>query len=79
MRRVTRRVTRLTDEEFEAIRAAFPGEWVLRQRFRDKCEALSNASYVGTLLQTAGVTLPNSAQLVSDFNSEAKTRAQVLR
>jgi len=73
-----RRVTGATDLEFEANRAAFPGEWVTRQRFRDRYDALTNAAYVTTLVQTAGVVLPQSNQLIDDLNAGRKTRAQVL-
>ncbi|MDQ3650186.1 MAG: NF038122 family metalloprotease [Acidobacteriota bacterium] len=73
-----RRVTGATDQELEANRAAFPGEWVTRQRFRDRYDALTNAAYVTTLVQTAGVVLPQSNQLIDDLNAGRKTRAQVL-
>ncbi|MDQ3254946.1 MAG: DUF4214 domain-containing protein, partial [Acidobacteriota bacterium] len=73
-----RRVTGATDQELEANRAAFPGEWVTRQRFRDRYDALANAAYVTTLVQTAGVVLPQSNQLIDDLNAGRKTRAQVL-
>ncbi len=72
-------MTGLTDEEFETNRAAFPGEWVARQAFKDKYDLVSNSVYVNTLLQTAGVTLLNSGALIDDLEGGRKTRAQVLK
>ena len=53
--------------------------WMQRTEIKNKYDALSNAQFVQTLLDTAGVTNPNQAQLVSDLNAATKTRAQVLR
>ncbi|HTG86247.1 MAG TPA: hypothetical protein VL907_04415 [Pyrinomonadaceae bacterium] len=53
--------------------------WMQRTEIKNKYDALSNAAFVQTLLDTAGVTNPNQAQLVSDLNAATKTRAQVLR
>ena len=41
--------------------------------------SMTNEAFVQKLVDTAGVTLPNQAQLVNDLNTSAKTRAQVLR
>ena len=53
--------------------------WMQRTEIKNKYDALSNAQFVQALLDTAGVTNPNQAQLVSDLNAATKTRAQVLR
>jgi hypothetical protein len=53
--------------------------WMLRAEIQAKYGALSNAQFVQTLLNTAGVTNPNQAQLVADLDAATKTRAQVLR
>ena len=53
--------------------------WMQRAEIKAKYDALSNANFVQTLLNTAGVTNANQAQLVSDLNAGTKTRAQVLR
>lgn len=53
--------------------------WMQRTEIKNKYDALSNANFVQTLLNTAGVTNPNQAQLVADLNAATKTRAQVLR
>jgi len=53
--------------------------WMLRAEIVAKYGSLTNAQFVQTLLDTAGVTNPNQAQLVADLNAATKTRAQVLR
>jgi hypothetical protein len=53
--------------------------WMQRTEIKNKYDALSNANFVQTLLNTAGVTISNQAQLVADLNAATKTRAQVLR
>lgn len=54
--------------------------WMLRPEVLAKYPAsMTNATFVQTLLNTAGVTNPNQAQLVADLNAATKTRAQVLR
>jgi len=53
--------------------------WMQRTEVKNKYDALSNANFVQTLLNTAGVTISNQAQLVTDLNNATKTRAQVLR
>ena len=53
--------------------------WMQRTEIKNKYDALSNAAFVQTLVDTAGVTIPNQAQLVADLNAATKTRAQVLR
>ena len=63
----------------EQKKVALTDAWMQRTEIKNKYDALSNANFVQTLLNTAGVTIPNQAQLVSDLNTSAKTRAQVLR
>jgi len=53
--------------------------WMQRTEIKNKYDALSNSAFVQALLNTAGVTIPNQAQLVADLNANTKTRAQVLR
>lgn len=53
--------------------------WMQRAEIKARYDALSNAAFVQKLVDTAGVTIPNQAQLVSDLNGGTKTRAQVLR
>jgi hypothetical protein len=74
-----RSLTGQTAEEALAKRAAFAGSWVQRGDFRQKYDSLSNAAFVDTLLQTAGVTLANRNDLVASLDGGSKTRAQVLR
>ena len=65
----------LTEQKKNALADA----WMLRTEIQAKYGALSNANFVQTLVNTAGITLSNQAQLVSDLNAGTKTRAQVLR
>ena len=53
--------------------------WMQRAEIKARFDALSNAAFVQKLVDTAGVTIPNQAQLVTDLNNATKTRAQVLR
>jgi Tol biopolymer transport system component len=73
------RLNALTAAETDANRAGFTDEFVEREEFRMRYDSLSNAAYVDALAQTAGVTLSNRDQLVSDLNAGRKTRSQVLR
>lgn len=63
----------------EQKKAELANAWMQRTEIKAKYDALSNANFVQTLLTTAGVTISNQAQLVSDLNAATKTRAQVLR
>ena len=64
----------------ETKKNALADAWVQRAEFQAKYPAgMSAATFVQTLLNTAGVTIPNQAQLVSDLSGGVKTRAQVLR
>ena len=54
--------------------------WMQRTEIVTRYPAsLTAAQFVQKLLDTAGVTVPNQAQLVADLNAGTKTRAQVLR
>ncbi|MDT4897393.1 MAG: hypothetical protein QOH25_2470 [Acidobacteriota bacterium] len=53
--------------------------WLQRAEIQQIYSGLSNAAFVQKLEDTAGVTLANHNQLVTDLNSGVKTRAQVLR
>ncbi|HJR07347.1 MAG TPA: Calx-beta domain-containing protein [Pyrinomonadaceae bacterium] len=77
--RDTQRINGATPAEVFANQAAYANEFAARPDFKEIYDALSNEAYVNKLLQTAGITLSNRAQLVSDLNTGAKTRAQVLR
>jgi predicted Zn-dependent protease len=72
-------VTGQTADEVNAKREAFVNAFMQRPAFRNTYDALSNAAYVDTLLRTAGVTLSNRDQLISDLDTQRQTRAQVLR
>jgi hypothetical protein len=63
----------------ETKKNALADAWMQRGEIQAKYNGLSNAAFVQTLLNTAGVTISNQAQLVADLDSSAKTRAQVLR
>ncbi|HKQ52817.1 MAG TPA: hypothetical protein VJT74_10640, partial [Pyrinomonadaceae bacterium] len=53
--------------------------WLQRTEIQQRFGSLSNADFVQKFLDTAGVTITNQNQLVSDLNAGRKTRAQVLR
>jgi len=63
----------------EQKKVALTDAWMQRPEIKSKYDALSNSAYVQKLVETAGVSLPNQAQLVADLNGGTKTRAQVLR
>lgn len=73
------RINGATSNDVIANQAAYTNEFVQRSDFRVIYDALSNAAYVDRILQTAGVSISNRDQLVSDLNAGTKTRAQVLR
>jgi predicted Zn-dependent protease len=72
-------VTGQTEAELNAKRDAFTDAFAQRTAFRSIYDPLSNADYVDTLLRTARVTISNRDQLISNLNTGAQTRAQVLR
>ena len=66
----------------EAKKAALADAWMLRpqiQALYPAAPTMTNAQFVQTLLNTAGVTISNQDQLVNDLETNQKTRAQVLR
>lgn len=65
----------LTNQKKDELAVA----WLQRTEVNNIFGGLTNAAFVQKLVDTAGVTLPNQAQLVSDLNGNQKTRAQVLR
>jgi Calx-beta domain/Carboxypeptidase regulatory-like domain len=71
----------LTAEQLELNKQDLVNEMVLRSEFANRYNHLSNASFVGTLLQTADVSVPLNVQEAwfTALNSNAKTRAQVFR
>jgi hypothetical protein len=56
----------------------YMNDFVLKDEFKALYDGLGNQAYVDKLEQTAGVTLPNKADLVTALNN-GQTRAQVLR
>ena len=53
--------------------------WLSRAEVKAIYDGLSNQAFLDKLEQTAGVSLANKGQLVSELTSGAKTRGQVLR
>jgi hypothetical protein len=69
-----------TPAELEASRLALANDFVLRAAFRQKYDSiLDPTAYVSALESTAGVTLANRSQLISDLTAGRKTRAEVLK
>jgi hypothetical protein len=62
-----------------ASKDQYMNDFVLKPEFKAVYDALSNQAYVDKLEQTAGVTVPNKANLVAALNGGTQTRAQVLR
>jgi hypothetical protein len=70
----------MTDEELEANKQQFVEDFISRQEFKNKYDAVTDpAAYVNALLATAGVTVPNKQQLIDDLAAGRMTRGQVLR
>lgn len=70
----------LTPEQLETNKEAFIQEFMARQDFRNKYDALTDpGAYVNALVTTAGVTLPQKQSLIDDLAAGRKTRAEVLR
>jgi hypothetical protein len=57
----------------------YMNDFVQKAEFKALYDALDNTGYVNKLEQTAGVTLPNKADLINALNGGTQTRAQVLR
>ena len=66
-------------EQEAASKNQYMNDFVQKPEFRAIYDALSNQAYVDKLEQTAGVTVPNKANLVTALNNGTQTRAQVLR
>jgi Calx-beta domain/WD40-like Beta Propeller Repeat len=71
----------LTAAELELNKQDLAAEMVLRAEFANRYNPLSNAAFVATLLQTAGVSVPQDVQnaWVAALDAGSKTRAQVYR
>jgi hypothetical protein len=63
----------------EQKKVALTDAWMQRPEIKTKYDPLSNSAFVQALQTTAGVTVSNAAQLLTDLNGGVKTRAQVLR
>ncbi|HEX8071742.1 MAG TPA: FG-GAP-like repeat-containing protein [Pyrinomonadaceae bacterium] len=59
-----------TAAEAEALKEAFTRAWVERPDFRSLYEGLSEADFVDKLATTAGLPLPNRAQLIADLAAQ---------
>lgn len=68
-----------TAAEATANQGAFPDRFVQSDEFKSIYDPLTNTQFVDRLVLTAGVTITNRDQLISDLNTGAQTRAQVLR
>jgi hypothetical protein len=66
-------------EQEVASKNQYMNDFVLKPEFKAIYDALSNQAYVDKLEQTAGVAVPNKANLVAALNGGTQTRAQVLR
>src|ERR1044072_439657 len=67
-------------EQEAASKIQYTNDFVLRPEFKTLYpDSLTNQAYVDKLEQTAGVTVPNKADLVAALNGGTQTRAQVLR
>jgi hypothetical protein len=67
-------------EQEAASKNQYMNDFVLKDEFKTRYpDSLSNQQYVDKLEQTAGVTVPNKANLVAALNGGTQTRAQVLR
>ena len=71
------RINGRTDVEVIANRFAFIDEFLARPAFIERYNVLSNAQFVDTVLQTAGLTITNRDQLVRDLDTGEATRAEV--
>jgi len=66
----------LTNQKKDELSVAWLQRAEIQARFPT---SMTNAAFVQKLVDTAGVSLANQTALVNDLNSNAKTRAQVLR
>ena len=63
----------------EASKVQYINDFVLKPEFKAIYDGTTNQGYVDKLEQTAGVSVPNKADLVAALNGGTQTRAQVLR
>src|SRR5256885_10588463 len=70
----------LSDAQLEANKVAFVQEFMTRTEYVNKYGSLSNAAFVDTLIQTAGLqSHPLRDAWIGLLNSNGATRAEVLR
>jgi predicted Zn-dependent protease len=71
----------LSSNDLELNKQELVADIMSRSEFANRYNGLSNLSYVDTLLQTAGVTVPQAVHdnWVTSLNAGSKTRAQVYR
>jgi hypothetical protein len=71
----------LTAEQLELNKQDLANEIVTRAEFANHYNPLSNAAFVPTLLQTAGVSVPQAVEdaWIAALDTNSKTRAQVYR
>jgi glucose/arabinose dehydrogenase len=71
----------LTASDLELNKVDLVADIMSRTEFANRYNGLSNAQFVDTLLQTAGVTVPQATRdgWVAELNATTKTRAQVYR
>jgi hypothetical protein len=69
----------LTPAQLETAKAQFALNFTKKPAFIARYDSLSNADFVNTLCNTAGVTLTNQQSLINSLNSGSLTRSQVLR
>jgi hypothetical protein len=70
----------LDDTQLEAAKAAFVNDFMSRSDFQQKYGSITDpTAYVDAISNTAGVTLSQRQQLISDLSSGKATRASTLR
>ena len=70
----------LDDTQLEAAKVAFITDFMSRGEFQQKYGSISDpTAYVDAILNSAGVTLSQRQQLISDLSSGKATRASTLR
>jgi hypothetical protein len=76
-----RRVSGFQDAaQLEASKVQLINDFMARPEFRNKYDSITDpTNYVNTLVNTAGVTIPNKQALIDDLAANRKTRADVLR
>lgn len=71
----------LSDDVIEANKQAFATQFAARKAFKDKYDAMDNATYVNTLFTNTGVTASDTDKtaLVTGLTNGTETRVSVLR